>query len=286
MHVRTNLVDTPFARWQTRMISRVADHLVFITENEEARFRALSGNAPGTVIYNIVPGADSTMVADPRIPADGRLKIAAISNYSWQRGTDRLIDVAEELVRMGRRDVMFVVAGDVGISGSLPSQLGRIARRGGTLADYAKARDVADMFLFLGHTQAPEQVLAGCDLLAKLTRGNDPWGRDIIEAMAQGRSVLSVGTWNRFVETGVTGVLQDRFEARAMALIIAELADNRQKCRSLGDAAARRVARLCYGPDRAAELLAVWQQVCESRGRDPHNACSGDDTDRSCLTNQ
>ena len=39
MHVRTNVHDSPFARWQMRVLSEAVDHLVFITENEAETFR-------------------------------------------------------------------------------------------------------------------------------------------------------------------------------------------------------------------------------------------------------
>ena len=39
------------------------------------------------------------------------------------------------------------------------------------------------MFVFLGHVSEPERVLAGCNVLARLSRENNPWGRDVIEAL-------------------------------------------------------------------------------------------------------
>lgn len=269
MHIRTNLVDTLFARWQTRVVSRVMDHVVFITENEEATFRSQGGRVDGTVIYNIVPPPAPHITPDPRIPDDGRFKVAAISNYSWHRGTDRLVDMAAALVRAGRRDVLFVVAGDMTLPRSLPAELGRIGRRGGTLVDFAAEHGLAGQFLFTGHTREPERLLAGCHVLAKPTRGADPWGRDILEAMAAGKPVLSVGTWDRFVETGVTGVLQSPFDAPTLVNHIITMADDPAYCQRLGTAAAARVAELCDGPARAADLLAVWRRVCEGRPPDP-----------------
>lgn len=262
MHLRTNLVDTPFARWQTRTISRTIDHLVFITENERRSYHRLGGERPGTVINNIVSIPDRPVPPLPEVPADGRFKVAVIANYSWSRGTDRLVDVAEALAAMGRRDFLFVIAGDFALSRSLPGDLGRIGRRGGTLRDYAEERGLGEMFLFLGHVGEPERVLAACDVLAKPTRDANPWGRDVLEAFALARPVLSVGTWNTLVQTGETGLLQERFDGRAAAEYLVWLADNREACAVMGERARERVRQLCNGPDRAAELLAVWQSVC------------------------
>ena len=54
MHIRTNLVPSPFSRWQARTIARSVDHAVFITENEQRSWQALGLRPPrGSVIYNI-----------------------------------------------------------------------------------------------------------------------------------------------------------------------------------------------------------------------------------------
>jgi glycosyltransferase involved in cell wall biosynthesis len=95
----------------------------------------------------------------------------------------------------------------------------------------------------------------------KPTREANPWGRDIIEALAAGRPVLSVGRYDRFVEDGVTGVLQPDFDADAMAGRIARLADNRDEIERMALAGAARVAALCGGPARAADLLGFWREL-------------------------
>ncbi|MBM3541495.1 MAG: glycosyltransferase family 4 protein, partial [Alphaproteobacteria bacterium] len=87
----------------------------------------------------------------------------------------------------------------------------------------------------------------------------NPWGRDILEAMAMGLPVLSVGTDATFVETGVTGVLQSPFDAAALAGDIARLADDRDRVRRMGGAARVRVATLCDGTSRARDLLDLWR---------------------------
>ena len=264
MHIRKSLTDTAFARWQLRTAGRVADYVVFITENERARFREFGGRALGTVIYNIAAPSEGPVEPHPQVPSDGRFKVACLSNYSWYRGTDRLVEVAGALAAAGHRgDVLFVVAGEMSLSRSLPGALGRIGRRGGTLADYAAERGVSDMFLFLGHVSEPERVLAASDALAKPTREDNPWGRDIIEALAAGKPVLTVGSWDTFVTDGQTGILQEAFDAEALARAIVRLADDRGLAARLGAAGRERVMRLCNGPERAAELLAVWESLAK-----------------------
>lgn len=259
MHIRTNLVDTVFARRQTRLISKNIDHLVFITENERDHFKRLGGRAGGTVIYNIVSAPETHVSPHESVPGDKRFKIACLSNYSWNRGLDRLVEVGQVLLDKGKEKILFVMAGDMGLTRSLPGELGKIGAQGGTLADYVREMGLSDMFLFLGHVAEPETVLAACDALAKPTRENNPWGRDILEALAFGRPVLSVGTYDRFVVPGETGVLQAVFNAKDMAEEIVNMADNPEMRARMGQNAKERVAGLCGGPERADDLLNVWK---------------------------
>ncbi len=262
MHFRTNLVPSIFARWQARCISRAIDHAVFISENEQRSWQAL-GVKPfvGSVIYNIVAAPNPTSVAYPEIPQDGRLKVASLSNYAWVRGVDRLVEVASALANRGRRDVLFVVAGDMKLRGSLPSELGAISRRDGSLIDYAADKGVADMFLFLGHVSEPERVLAGCHALARLSRENNPWGRDVIEALGAGRPVIATGKYDRFVESDTTGMLLSDYSVEDATDQILRLADDRVLLDRLGAAGRARIEYLCNGPARAACLAAIWQDV-------------------------
>ncbi len=266
MHVRTMIPDNVFGRWQRRRMAAGIDRFAFITENERENVERVLGRAvPGSVIYNIATDTGSAR-RHPAIPDDRRLKVAVLANYAHVRGIDRAVEIAEALAVRNRRDVLFVVAGDMSLQGSLPNELGRIARAGGTLADYAAARGVDDMFLFLGHVAAPETVLAACDMLLKPTREDNPWGRDIIEALAAGLPVLSIGQYQRFVETGKTGILMPVYNAAAAAEHLLKLHSDRTLLKHLGAAARARIAELCDGRNRAGDLLELWQDAVRARG--------------------
>lgn len=260
MHVRTNLWPSPFARWQCRTVARSIDHLIFITENEEATFRRHGGVPQASdVIFNIVSEIDSGVAPYPGVAQDKSFRIACISNLSYLRGLDRLVDVAVELRARGRSDVKFVMAGNMSLSRGMPGELGSFAQQGKSLRDYASSRGVAGYFNFLGHVNRPEQVLAACHALIKPTREQNPWGRDILEALAAGRPVFTVGKYDRFVETGKTGLLQSEFDAAELATCIVRLAEDRKYCETLGGQGKNRVMRYCDGKDRAADLARIWR---------------------------
>ena len=94
MHLRTNLQNTLFARWQERLIGATVDHLVFITEFEGKTFHRLGGRGEGTVIHNVAETPDIAVKPLSIFNGDERFKVFCLANYSWDKGLDRLIDVA------------------------------------------------------------------------------------------------------------------------------------------------------------------------------------------------
>jgi len=260
MHIRTNLYGTVFCRWQTRCIAKALDHLIFITENEQKSVSKFSGKqVSGSVIFNSVTPVNAA--SHEKIPLDNRFKIACLSNYAWVRGIDRTIDIAEAIHQRNRADILFVIAGNMKLPRSLPGELGRIASYGGTLKDYADQHGVSDLFLFLGHISEPERVLSSCNALIKPTREDNPWGRDILEGLAAGKPVISVGTYDTFVEDKVTGILQRNFNAETLAERICELADDRSLAIQLGKAGRQRIVKICNGEKLAQAITKVWQAV-------------------------
>jgi len=266
MHVRTMIPANIFGRWQCRRMVRDSDALAFITENERQNFDQLSNaRATGEVIYNIATPSYPAPAAHEDIPCDGRLKAAVLSSFSWGRGIDRIVGIAEALAARGRRDILFFIAGDMILSGKMPGQLGQFSRSGSSLADYAKARGVADMIKFLGHIHDPETVLAGCDLLIKPTREANPWGRDILEASMAAKPVISIGHYDRFVESGETGFLLQEYSTEKVADILVDLEADRALARRLGKKAQSRVSKLCDGKSRADDLLSLWRTAVRNR---------------------
>jgi glycosyltransferase involved in cell wall biosynthesis len=176
MHVRTMGYGTYWTRFEARRLGRTGNRMIYISENEQDRSQAAGVRTPGTVIYNIAEPQDG-VTRHNSVPDDGRFTVACLSNFSWERGVDRLIEIAQFLRAHGRKDIRFVVAGDMTLPKYLAGNLGDIGRQGGTLADYAKSQGVEDMFLFLGHVPDPERVLAAADLLIKPTREANPCGR-------------------------------------------------------------------------------------------------------------
>lgn len=262
MHIRTIPPESIFSRWQARMIARSVNSVVMISEQEAKVLEQRIGRpTKGRVIYNPVSVPLRKIEPHSEIPQDNRLRLASLSNFALLRGVDRLVDVAVALKKKNRKDILFVLAGNMDLPGSLPGELGNIKKRGGDFKTYVSERGVADLFLFLGHTHQPERVIAGCDALIKLGRGLGGWGRDILESLAAEKPVLSVSTDNKFLENEKTGILFSKFDANDIADAIIGMANDRLKLKNLGKAGKDRIISLCDPKERALDLLSFWQEA-------------------------
>jgi glycosyltransferase involved in cell wall biosynthesis len=271
MHNRTQLWDTGFARMQARRLVADNDLNVFITEREKENICRLARWSGGRVIHNVVEMPVTRPAPHAAVPMDSTFRIACLSNFSWGRGIDRIVDVAVALKTTGRADIRFVVAGDMRLSGSLPGRLGKIAAKGGTLADYAADCDVGEMFVFVGHVDVPESVLSACHALIKPSREDNPWGRDILEALSFGLPVLACGSYEKFVQPGVSGYLHphdDRFDPSRVAANIVALASDGGLHQRMSAAARNTVMVECNGPGRAADLADAWRAAYSLRALD------------------
>ncbi|MEZ5648069.1 MAG: glycosyltransferase [Alphaproteobacteria bacterium] len=192
---------------------------------------------------------------------DSRYRVLCLANWDYRRGLDRLLDLAEVFKKRGDKAVQIIIAGNMKLRRSDPGYLGVAGRKGGTLEKVARQHGLTDEeILFLDHVTNPEAVLASCDAVIKPTRESNPWGRDIIEGMAAGKPVLSVGSWDRFIRHKDTGILIPIWDAEEFANEILYLAHNRDASDSMGDRAQKHIASLC-GPERAKDLAAFWCSV-------------------------
>jgi glycosyltransferase involved in cell wall biosynthesis len=264
MHIRTRPENTILARIQSRSVLKNCGNLIYITENEQKHFATLTNNAPGNVIFNptILPASETLPHCD--VPDDGRLKIASLKSFSPYLAHTRLVEIARVLADTNEKNkVLFVLVGDMRLWPSLPGKLGEIGAKGGDFKDYINELGLADFFLFLGWVSNPESVLVACDALAAPAFGNNPWGRDIIEAYSFGKPVIATGTWDTFVKNGRTGLLAETFDAKEFANEILLLVSDRARLKRMGETGRQNIAMLCSPLDRARDLAELWQSVAQ-----------------------
>ena len=265
-HNRTQVTPGRFARAMARRAAMRAAHLIFIVEPVRKHFAALAGGAfthPATsVVHNIMPLADP----EPRplpllLEPEGAFRVLSLSNFSPNRGVDRIIDVAVALKARGEMGVVFYLCGKAAHKSALTGRTDPYLR---AMVDRVAAEGLGDIVRFAGHVDA-ERALAAGNAVIKLSRQDNPWGRDMIEAMAAGLPVLALGQFKDFIVDGETGFLDAGFDAETVADHLQALASNRQLYERMACAAQQKAKNLFGGPDRAREIEAIYKDVLDER---------------------
>ena len=220
LHLRTQAPANKIYRVYAKLINRYADYLIFITENERNRAVDAGVDVARTahaVLYN--PVSTELFCMPRRGKLEPPLRVAYLATISVAKGASRLLELArlirdrglpvhiDAFGRSQRQRRLLVFRG-----GSLEGMREKVEREG--LSGYLTLHD---------HTTEPERVLSEADLLLRPSILNDPWGRDVLEAMAVGTPVIGIGTYDRFIRSGETGLLMLEWSAEQCAEFLAEL---------------------------------------------------------------
>ena len=85
---------------------------------------------------------------------------------------------------------------------------------GSSIEDLAIKEKVNDIVRFIGYREDTEEIINSIDLLIKPTREANPWGRDVLESLALGKPVISIGKYDRFVKNNFTGLLLSQYNVK------------------------------------------------------------------------
>ena len=247
------------AKKQIKIISKVSEKVIFISNNEKKSYQRLGGYRDGEIIYNLLSNISNNVHL--KLIDEKRFKIAAIENYRWSRGTDRLIEIAEELKHNNRNDIVFVVAGDMTIQNSQKSKLNSSFNKYRTLIEYVKSKGLSNYFIFLGHVSKPEEVILGCNALVSLTRRAGPWGRSVIEAMKMQKLVISTGPNQGFITDNKTGIYIKNYDPQVLAKRIILIIDDKVKLLSMSLAGYKYINLKTDKEKNTQKIIKIWKKL-------------------------
>jgi glycosyltransferase involved in cell wall biosynthesis len=81
-------------------------------------------------------------------------------------------------------------------------------------------------------------------VLIRPSLNNDPWGRDIIEAMSTGKPVIATGNYARFVKNGVNGFLIQDHDHQLLSNTMKKFIGNKELIYHLGQNSFRLASKL------------------------------------------
>jgi len=267
LHIRTNLYKTIFSIWQTKIISKSCNGIIFITENEKNNFYKLGGNIENyKIIYNSV-SANSFKIDNLSHISNKFFNVASVSNFSYLRGTDRLINIANELTLLGYGDkVRFIVAGNMNLPFSMIFLNFFLKFKvQNSFKNIVSNLKIKNMFIFLGHINNVSELLKHVDLTIKPTRDNNPWGRDIIESLYMGVPVISNGSKSPFIINNITGNLYYSFDSHKIAKQIIKYTEDKSLLEVMNSKCKNLINQKCNPTINSQIALEFWKNMLLKR---------------------
>jgi glycosyltransferase involved in cell wall biosynthesis len=258
MHVRHRFPVCGIAAWVARRIAKNSDHLFFITENERNRFGELGVDlreVSHSVVYNLVD--DEFRPTREKRPKGQALVILFLGNISSTKGANRLVDIGAALQK---RKIPFrmIVCGK-------PNRLKKyLVFRNLYFEDIqsrVRSLGLSESIDFVGHVADPRDKLEEADVLIRPSVRNDPWGRDVIEALAMGVPVIATGNSECFIKDGGNGFLVADYSADAFAEKIRLLAENPHLLMKMSLCALESAERLFHGGDSVKTVESVYTRL-------------------------
>lgn len=250
MHVRVQNYPTFMNRLYAKLITRSADYFFFITENERETLLKLSSKKtlPHEVIYNISESATEQYEYPEEFkPYKNKFKIISLKNIHYFTGIDRLVSIAEILKTQGESRFLFVILGGVKEKKFID----------GIKRDIAEKK-LENYFLFLGSKENPEQYLCHSQMLINLSRKNNPWGRDIIEALSSSVPPIVLGSYDKFAMNYKTGLLYSQFDPAQIARDLISIIDNKGRLDCMKKEAVSHAEKLFSGPIQAQKIFSIY----------------------------
>jgi len=261
MHIRTVLPYSHWYKFQARIIRKSVDHLIFITKHEKDFFGELSDLSFSN--FSIIHNSFKKLSPKETEKKSGGLNVLSLSNYHHCRGLDRLVDIAQILKDKKIKNIRFHLAGDMKLKGNLSGEIKLFEDSGRTFEDYVKYLRLNNFFVFYGHLDNVDNLLKKCDVLIKLTRENNPWGRDIIEGMAYSLPVMACGSSETFIKNKTTGFLypsdDKEFYAADVVKDLIYLSNSVEDLASMSYASWLRINDITSPDITYKKTLAVWK---------------------------
>lgn len=201
-HSRTLIPKNYWGKHVVRTLEKSVEHMFFISDNEHLRFKALAKEpTSGDIIWNIAK------VSSYPPSCVGEIKnLVYLGNIDYSKGTDRLIDLAIELKNINYTGTKILVYGKARNNSDFYLELERKINKY-ALTGYIQLK---------GHTPNPELVLKQAYIVIRPSRGDDPWGRDVIEATSQGVPVIATGHYEGIIENMKSGILIGEYSKKKL----------------------------------------------------------------------
>lgn len=222
---------------------------------------------PGVEFSDGMISPPSTPGTSPSSTVHEQLAISAetavvtmVGRLQHWKGQHVFLEAAAKVLEQ-RRDVHFLVVGGslFGIEPEYARQLHDMVVRAGIVANVT----------FMGQRDDVARIIAATDILVHASITPESFGQVIVEGMTQGKAVIAsaAGGPLEIITDGVDGVLAPPGDATALAQAVANLLDDPERRRRLGQAARLTVQKRFTVQEMATGFARFYEAVLTGAAR-------------------
>ena len=267
-HVREMVTsyDGFVARYIKRNISHYSDLIICISDNESRPFQDA-----GSVVVLPNPFDFNGLSSNPKLKYDycissDSLLVAMLGRCERTKGHLEFLKMAENFFTIRpNRVVYFVMIGVNKPKITVKSLIKRfIFLRNDFASEVLKAIELhpyKEHIKVIPYISNVEDYLLDVDVLVRPSLFGDPWGRDIIEAMANQIPVVAYGSSDFYVKSGSTGFLCGFDNNRAVSFI-RKLTDDEILRKKFGQTGKAKIMADCDLSIYSERLLNLYSIIC------------------------
>jgi glycosyltransferase involved in cell wall biosynthesis len=222
-HVREGILENIVGRLQRRLVSLIGDKIITITENHARQFQGEKKVDKILIRYNPVDLQEfqfnrhdrERIRSELQVDQEGII-ISTIGAIIPGKGQDRIINIGKEIKKKYDGKIRFLIVGKITIpeaKGPIRSFLNFLLGENPVqkfqeeLEKKINFHGLQEYITIVEHRRDVWGILSASDIVLRTSWLNDPWCRDVMEAMVVGRPIVATGTYDRFLENGVNGFL-------------------------------------------------------------------------------
>jgi len=214
-----------------KIVNRYIDHVICVSDNEMHHLGEI--DCPKSVIYN---ADDAVLPPSPdmaHVSAKSRncVNIGVFGTIHHVKGQYLILELVDKYgSKVEALNIRFFIFG--GDSGITTRHNGREQ-----LMEKVEKRGWQEFMKFPGWVTDTSTAMKRMSFILRTDTTGCPWGRDIIEAMSNGRTVIAAGKSKVFVKPGLNGFLFPPRDVEKMAELVFRLSTDPQECAKLGESA-------------------------------------------------
>jgi glycosyltransferase involved in cell wall biosynthesis len=244
--VLRNPKSNEIAKFLVSEIQNCADFRIAISDNELIPFGSIKFS---TILPNPVDFTEIKIegTQKPNNMSNDNIKIGMMSTFHHSKGHMNYLEALSLLNQKLNTKFTGIILGFKEPSRNLRYYVKKIFQKDfyTNINKYIIKNKLSHKVQLIEQTNSVYGFLNSLDIYIRPSNAGDPWGRDIIEAMAMGKVIIATGNSEFFIENGKTGYLIPPFQPTILADKITDLINNPIRRRDFGEAGYKKIRLMC-----------------------------------------